>query len=102
MSRFSHTWTGGTDAHVFPAQTTQTAQTEASRAAPSPTPRTPRTTDQISPLAAYSRGLLEFHRKLWNESRRKSELQSRVSLLNRVPARVLMWRKFMCRVIIIR
>jgi hypothetical protein len=82
MSRFSHAgldWTGGRVSYVSPAQT------EASRAAPSPTARTARTNEQINPLAAYSRSLLDFHQKLWNDTRRNSELQARVSRTEALP-----------------
>ena len=55
--------------------------TAAAAAASNPTARpaaAAHTNQQISPLAAYSRSLLDFHRKLWNDARRNSELEARV------------------------
>ena len=75
MSRFSHVGLdGGRVSHVL------TAQAEASRAAQNPT-TTITDGEQANHLAAYSRSLLDFHQKLWNDTRRKSELDARVSWL---------------------
>lgn len=61
----------------------QSSRAAAAATASSPTARpaaaaAAHTNEQVSPLAAYSRSLLDFHQKLWNDARRKSELESRV------------------------